>query len=160
MPYFKAVFEALESNSDRLKFEIINMFENTPFEIILLILGQRLTSASVRDETAIPPSKEILLESCFQPFNTETSIVVRAWEKHVGRKKDSIFGEIKGNNQQKQETVEKLVHYIIANKTWWNVFFHYKHDVVYEIRIPNGQGMRWSRDGKKFIGFLEHFLEE
>ncbi|WP_337966722.1 hypothetical protein [uncultured Flavobacterium sp.] len=160
LPYFTAIFEALESNSDQLKFEIINMFEKTPFEIILLILGQRLTSASVRDESAIPPSKEILLESCLQPFNTETSIVVRAWEKHVGRKKDSIFGEIKGNNQQKQETVEKLVHYIIANKTWWNVFFHYKHDVVYEIRIPNGQGMRWSRDGKKFIGFLEHFLEE
>lgn len=160
LPYFKTVFEALESNPDQLKLEIINMFKKTPFEIILLILGQRLTSASVRDETAIPPAKEILLESCLQPFNSETTIVTRAWEKHVGRKKDSIFGEIKGNAQQKQETVEKLIDYIILNKTWWNVFHHYKHDIVYEIRIPNGQGMRWSGDGKKFIGFLEHFLEE
>jgi hypothetical protein len=160
LPYFKTVFEAFESNSDQLKLGIINMFEKTPFGIILLILGQRLTPASVRDETGIPPAKEILLESCLQPFNSETTIVTRAWEKHVGRKKDSIFGEIKGNTQQKQETVEKLIDYIILNKTWWNVFHHYKHEIVYEIRIPNGQGMRWSGDGKKFIGFLEHFLKE
>jgi hypothetical protein len=160
MFYFEKVLEAFESNSDQLKPRLIKALEETPFEIILLILGQRLTSASRRDETGIPPEKEILLESCFQPFNTEIFIVTRAWEKHVGRKTDSIFGEIKGNANQKKETVEKLVHHILNNIAWWNIFYHYKHDLVYEIRIENGQGMRWSADGKRFIGFLEDFLDE
>ncbi|WP_281232499.1 hypothetical protein [Flavobacterium gelatinilyticum] len=158
--YFKAVLENFENGSSHLRESLIQTFEKTPFENILLILGQRLTSASQRDENGIPPTKEILLESCFEPFNKEISIAARAWEKHVGRKKDSIFGEIKGNTIQKKEKVEKLLHYIIMHKTWWNIFYHYKHGLVYEIRVQNGQGLRWSGDGKKFIGFLEDFLEE
>jgi len=157
---FKAVLEDLENGSSNFFNSLIRAFEETPFENILLILGQRLTSASQRDENGIPPAKEILLESCFEPFNKEISIAARAWEKHVGRKKDSIFGEIKGNVIQKKEKVEKLIHYIINHKTWWNIFYHYKHGLVYEIRVQNGQGLRWSADGKKFIGFLEDFLEE
>jgi hypothetical protein len=160
MFYFEMGLQAFEKCSGDLKPNLIKMLEETPFEILLLILGQRLTSASRRDETGIPPSKEILLESCFLPFNKDISVAARAWEKHVGRKKDSIFGEVKGNTKQKQETVEKLVHYILDNKTWWNIFSHYKHGLVYEARIENGQGLRWSADGKQFIGFLEDFLEE
>ncbi|MTH15547.1 hypothetical protein [Flavobacterium sp. LC2016-01] len=158
--HFESVLKDFENNSDQLKSNLIHSLENVPFEIILLILGQRLTSASRRDETGIPPLREILLESCFKPFNKEISIAVRAWEKHVGRKKDSIFGEIKGNAIQKKENVEKLIHYIINHKTWWNIFYHYKHGLVYEVRVQNGQGLRWSADGKQFIGFLEDFLEE
>jgi len=160
MFYFEKVLEAFETDSDQLKPRLIKAFEETPFEIILLILGQRLTSASRRDETGIPPTKEILLESCFQPFNSQITIAERAWEKHSGRKKDSILGEIKGSRSQKRLMVEKLAHHFMEYKTWWNIFYHYKHDLVYEIRIENGQGMRWSADGKRFIGFLEDFLEE
>lgn len=152
--------ENLENNSDEMQTSLVESFEKTPFEILLLILGQRLTPASVRDETAIPPAKEILAESCFMPFNNDISIVERAWEKHVGRKTDSILGEIKGNRKQKRCLVEKLVNQIIKDKTWWNIFYHFKHGLVYEIRIENGQGMRWSADGKRFIGFLENFLDE
>lgn len=158
--YFKKVLEDFKNDSDQLKINLIEALEKTPFEIILLILGQRLTPASQRDQTGIPPAAAHLLESCFQPFNKDISIAARAWEKHVGRNKNSIFGEIKGNTIQKKEKVEKLVQYIIAHKTWWNIFYHYKHNLVYEIRIENGQGMRWTADGKQFIGFLEDFLEE
>lgn len=158
--YFECVLKDFDNNSDELKTNLIHALEKTSFEIILLILGQRLTSTSRRDETGIPPLREILLESCFKPFNKEISIAVRAWEKHVGRKKESIFGEIKGNAIQKKENVEKLIHYIINHKTWWNIFYHYKHGLVYEVRVQNGQGLRWSADGKQFIGFLEDFLEE
>ncbi|MFC0780054.1 hypothetical protein [Flavobacterium sp. HJSW_4] len=158
--YFKAVLEDLGNDSNHFRQSLIQTFQETPFENVLLILGQRLTSASQRDENGIPPAKEILLESCFEPFNKEISIAARAWEKHVGRKKDSIFGEIKGNTIQKKEKVEELIYYIISYKTWWNIFYHYKHGLVYEIRVQNGQGLRWSADGKKFIGFLEDFLEE
>ncbi|WP_163408213.1 hypothetical protein [Flavobacterium ajazii] len=158
--YFKTALENFENDSNEFRKSLIQAFEKTPFESILLISGQRLTPASVRDENGIPPAKEILLESCFQPYNKEISIAARAWEKHVGRNKNSIFGEIKGNTIQKKERVENLIQYIISHKTWWNIFYHYKHNLVYEIRVENGQGLRWTADGKQFIGFLEDFLEE
>lgn len=160
MVYFKALLESFENESDQLRFNLIRMFEETPFEILLLILGQRLTSASRRDETGIPPLRTTLIKSCFEPYNKDISVAVRAWEKHAGRNTKSILGEIKGNREQKRQSAQKLIDFILDNKTWWNVFYHYKHDLVYEARIENGQGLRWSADGKQFIGFLEDFLEE
>ena len=154
--YFAGLFNLKEDLSKAIK-EVISKI---PFKHILLLLGQRITSASVQDQRAIPPLKEILHSSCFQPYNKETSVGVRAWEKHVGRYENSIMGAIKGNQLEKNNKVVDLMNYMHENATWWNVFYHYKHGLVYEIRIENGQGMRWTSDGKRFIGFLEHFLNE
>ncbi len=153
---FKKVF-ANENELDVPK-KISQLLEKLPFKELLLLMGQRITSASVQDETTVPPLKSTLLESCFQPLNKETTVVVKAWEKHVGRYPESIFETLKGNQKEKESIIKKQIDYIVENQTWWNVFHHYKHGLVYEIRIPNGQGMRWSSDGKQFIGFLEQFL--
>ncbi|GAA4159468.1 hypothetical protein GCM10022217_22190 [Chryseobacterium ginsenosidimutans] len=134
--------------------------EEIPFEHWLNILGQRLTSASLRNENAIPPSQNRLIEACQKPFNDEITTAQRAWEKHVGRMGDQFWGEVKGNNQQKQQIVMEKINYILDNKTWWNVFFHYKHELVYEIREKGGHGIRWSHSGKNLIGFLEVFINE
>lgn len=134
--------------------------EEIPFEHWLNILGQRLTSASIRDENAIPPLRNMLIEACQKPFNDEITIAQRAWEKHVGRMDDQFWGEVKGNNQQKQQMVMKKINNILDNKTWWNVFFHYKHELVYEVREKGGHGIRWSHGGKNLIGFLEVFMNE
>ncbi|HCM33987.1 hypothetical protein [Chryseobacterium sp.] len=134
--------------------------EAIPFEDWLIVLGQRLTSASIRDENAIPPLQNVLINACKEPFNNEITIAQRAWEKHTGRIEDHFWGEVKGNNQQKQEKVMQKIHYILENKTWWNVFFHYKHGLVFEVREKQGHGIRWSHGGKKLIGFLEKFINE
>jgi len=134
--------------------------EEIPFEHWLNILGQRLTSASIRDENAIPPLRNLLIEACEKPFNDEITTAQRAWEKHVGRMDDQFWGEVKGNNQQKQQMVMKKINNILDNKTWWNVFFHYKHELVYEVREKGGHGIRWSHGGKNLIGFLEVFMNE
>ncbi|WP_137904856.1 hypothetical protein [Chryseobacterium sp. 2VB] len=148
----------LESNdSDEVKAASL---EAIPFEHWLNILGQRLTSASIRDENGIPPLKTMLLNACQEPFNNEITIAQRAWEKHIGRMDDDFWGEIKGNNQQKQEKVMAKIHEILDNKTWWNVFFHYKHELVFEVREKEGHGIRWSHGGTKLIGFLEKFINE
>ncbi|WP_027380084.1 hypothetical protein [Chryseobacterium daeguense] len=144
-------------NTDEVK---TRQLEEIPFEHWLNILGQRLTSASIRDERAIPPPEKLLLASCEKPFNEEITIAQRAWEKHAGRMDDQFWGEVKGNNQQKQQVVMEKVNYIIKNKTWWNVFFHYKHGLVFEIREKAGYGIRWSHGGKQLIGFLEVFINE
>lgn len=140
--------------------EKASQLEKIPFEHWLDLLGQRLTSASLRDENAVPPLQNILTEACEKPFNIEITIAQRAWEKHVGRMDDRFWGEIKGNNQQKQQKVMDKIRYILDNKTWWNVFFHYKHGLVYEVREKEGHGIRWSHGGNRLIGFLEIFINE
>lgn len=170
LPYFNEEIKTDRKESFNL---FINIFQNKdtdevkadhlekiPFEHWLNILGQRLTSASVRDENAVPPLKDTLLEACRKPFNSEITIAQRAWEKHIGRMDDEFWGEIKGNNLQKQEKVMEKISYILDNRTWWNVFYHYKHELVFEVREKEGHGIRWSHGGKQMIGFLEVFINE
>lgn len=170
LPYFN---EEIKTDRDQSFHGFINILngkdsqeskaqklEEIPFEYWLDILGQRLTSASIRDERAIPPLQSILIDACQKPFNEEITIAQRAWEKHLGRMDDQFWGEVKGSNQQKQDKVMEKIHYIMENKTWWNVFFHYKHELVYEIREKDGHGIRWSHGGTRLIGFLETFINE
>ncbi|WP_196893708.1 hypothetical protein [Aureivirga marina] len=138
----------------------VKVFENIRFEYLLIIHGQRLTSASITDENAIPPLKSVLLNSCFEPFNKQIFIATRAWEKHVGRSNDQFWGEIKGNPTQKNAFVQKKITEMIENKSWWNIFFHYKHELVYEIRVASGHGIRWNKEGTIIIGFLEPFIND
>jgi len=152
---FIYVFNSQNSNEFNVK-----KLEQIPFDHWLNILGQRLTSASLRDENAIPPLKSLLVEACERPFNHEITIAQRAWEKHVGRRDDEFWGEVKGSNQQKRQIVMEKIHYILDHKTWWNVFFHYKHELVFEVRERDGHGIRWSHSGKNLIGFLEDFVNE
>jgi len=146
--------------SENLAETTVKHLEEIPFEDWLNILGQRLTSASIRDETAIPPLRNTLIEACEKPFNDEISLAQRAWEKHVGRMEDQFWGEVKGNNLQKQRMVMEKITYILDHKTWWNVFFHYQHELVYEVREQGGHGIRWSNGGKRLIGFLEAFINK
>ncbi|KYH04844.1 hypothetical protein A1704_16010 [Chryseobacterium cucumeris] len=155
---FEKLMKILDNNdSDEVK---VQLLEEIPFEHWLNVLGQRLTSASIRDENAIPPLKATLINACKEPFNNEITIAQRAWEKHIGRMDDDFWGEIKGNNQQKQEKVMAKINDILDHKTWWNVFFHYKHELVFEVREKEGHGIRWSHGGTKLIGFLEKFINE
>lgn len=63
--------------SDEVKAQIL---ETIPFEDWLILLGQRLTSASIRDENAAPPVKPVLIKACLESFNNEITIAQRAWE--------------------------------------------------------------------------------
>lgn len=155
---FRRFTGILQSNdSDEVK---ALQLEKVPFKHWLNVLGQRLTSASIRDENAVPPLRETLIDACCQPFNNEITIAQRAWEKHTGRMDNQFWGEIRGNNQQKQEKVMEKICHILDNRTWWNVFYHYKHELVFEVREKEGHGIRWSHGGKKLIGFLEKFVNE
>ncbi|WP_080778092.1 hypothetical protein [Chryseobacterium phocaeense] len=170
LPYFNEEIKIDREKSFNL---FINLFQNNtadevkalqlekiPFEHWLDVLGQRLTSASIRDENAIPPLQNILLEACRKPFNSEITMAQRAWEKHTGRTDDQFWDEVKGNNQQKQEKVMEKISHILDHRTWWNVFYHYKHELVFEVREKEGHGIRWSHGGKQLIGFLEKFINE
>lgn len=47
---------------------VSQLLEKTPFKELLLLMGQRITSASVQDEKAIPPLRNILLEELLSTF--------------------------------------------------------------------------------------------
>ncbi len=156
-------FEQLKSIEDKTKDEqaqlVAKTIEKTPIESLLIILGQRKTPATISDENGIPPVKEELLKSCFEPYNAQICKAARAREKHISRnKEDAFWGNIEGTPADKEEVAKAIVKKIIKEKTWWNVFTHYKHDVVYEVRVASGQGIRWKKSDLELIGFLEPFI--
>ncbi|WGH76451.1 hypothetical protein P8625_04635 [Tenacibaculum tangerinum] len=132
-------------------------FDKTKIEDFLVVLGQRLTSASARSEEAIPPLDSDLLIASFQSYNTQISKAARALEKHSERSTQNFWGIVKGKPKEKEEKVREILNYIFKNKTWWNVYCHFQHELVYEIRIPSGHGIRWKMKNFDFIGFVEPF---
>ncbi|MEK7484608.1 MAG: hypothetical protein AABZ60_09800 [Planctomycetota bacterium] len=127
---------------------------------ILILLGQRLTPASLTDARAIPPSKAKLMASASQEYAQGLTVGARALTKHVHRSPDQFWGEIKGSTEEKNKLSLHKISTILDQTTWWNIFGHYKHDIVFEARVPEGQGARWGHGGSELIGFLEPFLSE
>ena len=168
LPYFneettapiQPLMERLLTSVDGSPSSWAKAIESLHIEQLLIISGQRFTPASLKDLTALPPLKDTLLQSCFQPYNDQISTATRAWEKHVGRFKNNFWGSVKGSSSEKEKHTKALLSDMITSKSWWNTFYHYKHHWVFEIRVPSGHGVRWSKDGKTLIGFLEPFLNE
>jgi hypothetical protein len=129
---------------------------------LLLLLGQRLTSASLTDARAIPPTRAELLASANRPYSPADPLTVagRALTKHFHRSPDAFWGEVRGSTGAKNANALRVLNLILDNPTWWNVFGHFAHEVVFEARLPTGHGARWGHGGHEFIGFLEPFDEE
>lgn len=127
---------------------------------VLVLMGQRITPGSYTDHRAIPPLRNILLDAASQFYRGKLTVAAREWSKHTQRSKDLFWGEIGGNDEYKNSVAVNFIHRILNESTWWNVFGHFKHETVYEARLPSGHGARWGKCGKEFIGFLEPFMEE
>lgn len=147
-----------EPNHFLLK-QLQETIEAIPFTDLLLLMGQRLSATSLRSVDALPPLKQTLFTACFNPFNTQMSTVVRAWEKHAERSEDLFWPKRKGSAVFKEEMMADFVEQFFTDWTWWNVYSHQKHKYVFELRIESGHGMRWTKNGEQFIGFLEPFIE-
>lgn len=134
---------------------------DTGLEGLLILLGQRWTPASLKDHRAIPPTPAHLLESANKAHSDKDalSVAARALAKHAARHPDPWWGKATGNTAQKNANAEDVLRRILAEPTWWNVFGHYAHDTVFEVRCPSGHGARWGHGGDVLIGFLEPFDE-
>ncbi len=124
---------------------------------LLVLLGQRQTPGSLVDERAIPPTRARLLAAAGAPFHRDLTAAGRALTKHVHRTTDRFWGEVEGSDADKSAAADAIVRAILDRATWWNVFEHYLHAVVFEARERGGYGARWGRGGDAFIGFLEPF---
>jgi hypothetical protein len=129
---------------------------------VLVLLGQRMTPASLLDENALPPSRARLLGSAMQEHSASDrlSVAARALSKHAQRSTGAFWGEVAGSVDDKNAAARRLLEQILDQTTWWNVFGHYKHVLVYEARVDSGHGARWGHGGDEFIGFLEPFDDD
>jgi hypothetical protein len=129
---------------------------------LLLLLGQRLTPASITDARAIPPTRAQLLAAANREHNPADHLTVaaRALTKHVHRSAEAFWGEVSGPVPHKNAVAVAILKRILDNATWWNVFGHFAHETVFEARVPSGHGARWGLGGSEFIGFLEPFDED
>jgi hypothetical protein len=123
---------------------------------VLVLLGMRLTPASVIDQRGFPPPQEWLTRAAAETSEHGLSTAARALDKHAARN-PAFWGTPLGNVEERNEQALEIVERILTEATWWNVFFHGKHEHVFEARLPSGHGARWLVEGPSFVGFLEPF---
>jgi len=82
------------------------------------------------------------------------TIAGRSLQKH-GNRTGSLFPRVKGTVEEINSQGESVLMNILTNpKVTTTTRHHAKFGDVLEYRIPDGQGARFSADGKTFIGFL------
>ncbi|XP_021821592.1 uncharacterized protein LOC110763145 [Prunus avium] len=127
------------------------------------LLGLAHTTGSTPD--ALPPPTSTLLSSFVLPYklNVEGSTLThgaRALAKHAHRSSSKYWGSLDGSDSNKNRLALDVISRLMTHCCWLNVHSVQPHGVVFEIRVAEGYGARWSEDGSKFIGFLEPYMED
>ncbi|KAK1314250.1 hypothetical protein QJS10_CPA06g01464 [Acorus calamus] len=84
----------------------------------------------------------------------------RALAKHVDRSKDGWWGSFRGSDADKNKHALEVINHLLVNCCWMNVHMIQPYGAVFELRVTEGYGARWSKDGSSFIGFLEPYMVE
>lgn len=151
-----------DSPDDSLEPSFVAALQIVRFDQLLHLLGMRTTSASVTDSRAVPPARALLLSAAGDVCDgtSALSVAARALDKHVARGDDSFWGSLSGSEADKSARARSLLVELLEQRTWWNVFTHFQHGLVYEVRVASGHGARWTHDGRKFVGFIDPFDRE
>lgn len=65
-----------------------------------------------------------------------------------------------GKEIEKNKMAMEIISRIISHAQWMNIYNVHPNGCAFEIRVKQCYGARWSKDGKKFIGFLEPPMED
>ncbi len=96
-----------------------------------------------------------LLKAATTPSKGGLTAVGGALQKH-GSRLGSLFPKATGNTASINAQGETILKNIITNPNASTVTRHHgRFGDIMEIKIPNGQGARFSKDGKTFFGFIE-----
>ncbi|KAK6279473.1 hypothetical protein POUND7_019740 [Theobroma cacao] len=114
---------------------------------------------------ALPPPKSTLLSSFMLPYNPDVrgstlTHGARALSKHADRSSSKYWGNLNGSDSNKNNLAMGVITHLITNCCWLNVYIVQLHGAVFEIRVGEGDGARWSKDGTKFVGFLEPYMDD
>ncbi|CAL0322097.1 unnamed protein product [Lupinus luteus] len=142
---------------------LADLFSGLSYEGVQGLLGLMHTTGTSPD--ALPPSKSTLLASFNLPCNPNvksSSLThgARALAKHAGRSSDGYWGSLDGSDSNKNRLAMNVINHLIEHCCWMNLHAVSPHGVVFEIRVADGYGARWTEDGSKFIGFLEPYMRD
>ncbi|VTS05189.1 hypothetical protein [Tuwongella immobilis] len=162
-PMFQPLRSVLRSGVRSRVAELAQLLESTGLANLLTLLGQRWTPGSLHDARAIPPLRATLLTAATTAHGSDgLSVLGRALAKHIHRHPSPFWGAepLTGSASAKNARALERLQALLEQFTWWNVFGHFAHETVYEIREPSGYGARWGHDGTQLIGLLSPFDAE
>ncbi|GMY32580.1 hypothetical protein FCV25MIE_27822 [Fagus crenata] len=124
------------------------------------LLGLTHTTGTIPN--ALPPSRSTLISSFMLPYKPNVKGCTlthgaRALTKHANRSSSKYWGALEGSDSDKNRLSLDVIYHLIAHCSWLNVHIVPPHGAVFEIRVADGYGARWSKDGSKFPG-LSSFL--
>lgn len=127
------------------------------------LVGMVHTAGTVAD--ALPPPRSSLVASCMNPLRPDVkgcflTDAARALDKHVNRSSEGWWGRLCGSASVKNSHAMEVVNCLLNQCCWMNAHMLQPNEGVFEIRVREGYGARWSLDGSKFIGFLEPYAED
>ncbi|GAU21965.1 hypothetical protein TSUD_111060 [Trifolium subterraneum] len=140
---------------------LASLFSGLSYEGIQALLGLMHTIGTVPN--ALPPPRSILLASFNLPCNPNENALTdgaRALAKHTCRSSSGYWGSLVGNDSNKNRLAMDVINNLIAHCCWMNIHIVPPHGNVFEIRVADGYGARWTEDGSKFIGFLEPYMQD
>ncbi|XP_024319363.1 uncharacterized protein LOC100838225 isoform X3 [Brachypodium distachyon] len=116
------------------------------------LLGLANTAGTVPD--GVPPPRSVLISSCMklhQPTVKGCSLTdaARALAKHVHRSSDGWWGSLHGSDLNKNQLASEVIHCLLSDCCWMNVHVTQPCGPVFEIRVREGYGARWSHNGLK-----------
>ncbi|CAF2094089.1 unnamed protein product [Brassica rapa] len=116
------------------------------------LLGLSHTVGSISH--ALPPPRSVLLSSFMLPYKPKVkgcrlSHGARALSKHVDRSSDGFWGVLSGSDSDKNKHAMDIINSFIGQCCWMNIHIVPPHGEVFEIRVAQGYGARWSPDGTK-----------
>lgn len=143
--------------------DLSSMLSELSYAGVQRLLGFIYTAGTVSE--ALPPPTSSLISSFLLPHNPNAKGCTltdgaRALSKHVNRSSDKYWGSFSGSDSDKNRNALDVIRNLITCSCWMNIHIVPPHGVVFEIRVANGYGARWSKDGSKFIGFLEPYMED
>uniref|UniRef100_A0A0E0MEJ8 ASCH domain-containing protein n=1 Tax=Oryza punctata TaxID=4537 RepID=A0A0E0MEJ8_ORYPU len=106
-------------------------------------------------QDGLPPPRSVLISSCMklhQPNVNGCSLTdaARALAKHVHRSSDGWWGSFHGSDVKKNQLASEIIDRLLRECCWMNIHLTQPYGPVYEIRVHEGYGARWSQDGSKF----------
>eukprot|EP01114_Cavostelium_apophysatum_P019150 TRINITY_DN6089_c0_g1_i1.p1 TRINITY_DN6089_c0_g1~~TRINITY_DN6089_c0_g1_i1.p1 ORF type:complete len:335 (-),score=49.14 TRINITY_DN6089_c0_g1_i1:143-1123(-) len=128
---------------------------------LLTMLNVRKTKGSV---DVFPPNLKQILISFNMKHDTKTpgvylSVGGRALSKHFFRSRDGWWGNGEGKESVKNRKAVEILVRILKNAVWLNVHLLPHNVTIFECRLKEGYGARWTADGTEFRGFLEPQLQ-
>ncbi|KAG4955509.1 hypothetical protein JHK84_041490 [Glycine max] len=124
------------------------------YEGVQSLLGLMHTTGTIPN--ALPPPISTLLASFNFPCNPNENGLTdgaRALAKHACRSSSGYWGSLNGNDSNKNRLAMDVINRLISHCCWLNVYTVPPHGVVFEIRVANGYGARWTEDGSKVCGY-------